>query len=142
MSSRRNSESETGDSGATELKVPETDAREWLTQRISLGVELAGNEPRSWDEPEQLEHNIDRWRKTNQTWLDRNIGGEAADDYKAASVHWNIYSSPDPTVRLNTWRKEIGRELASLQSIDDRLHFWLPQSAADEQGFCGCYHSS
>ena len=106
-------------------------------ERTTLGRELADEEPPSWDELEDLGHRIDQWRKYNQTWLDQNLGGEAAEDYKAASVHWDTYTGSNPAIRLNALRKEIGGELSSLQSIHDRLHMWSPQTRgapADQQG--------
>ena len=41
----------------------------------------------TYPELDALRHRVNQWRDYNQTWLDTNLGGEAAQEYKSESQH-------------------------------------------------------
>ncbi len=68
---------------------------------------------------------VEQWRDYNRTWLDTNLGGEAADEYKAASTHGYGYGwAEDPASNLRYLIRETETEIAKLQSIHRRLPIW------------------
>jgi predicted nucleotide-binding protein len=133
------------------LKLPLAEAEAQLAGRIQAGRELADTQipsletnpaaaqiawgsHRNWDgqiqrnqELETLKSGVRQWRDYNRTWLNRNLGGEAAEEYEQASTHGGFGGSDDPRTNLRFLREEIESEISKLQSIHDRLHFWAPQ---------------
>lgn len=113
------------------LHVPQAQAETELTQRISLGDDLFRYEPTNVEEIEKLREEINRWRDYNRTWLDKNIGGEAAEEYKAASTHWgSAMASGNPATQIRFLRQELRSEISKLQSIQGRLHMWAQEGAS------------
>jgi predicted nucleotide-binding protein len=80
-------------------------------------------------ELDALKRNVSQWRDYNQTWLDKNLSGEAADEYKRASTHWGFGGADNPAKELGYLREDVESEVSKLQSIYERLHMWPP--AAD-----------
>jgi len=74
-----------------------------------------------------LRSRVGQWRDYNRTWLDKNLGGEAAEEYKNASTHAYFGRPDDPATDLRYLREDIQSEIAKLQSIHDRLGLWLPE---------------
>lgn len=137
------------------LKLPLTDAKSQLEERIQSGQELAGTQipgieanpaaaqiawgsHRNWDghiqpnqELETLKSRVRQWRDYNRTWLNRNLGGEAAVEYEQTSTYWGL-GTEDPRADLRFLRQEVESEVTKLESIRDRLHFWAAEGNAAE----------
>lgn len=132
------------------LKIPLPRAQSELQDRIDAGRELANTPVPSLDtDPRQaaaqiswgaataqnhpdlaaLRHRVSQWTDYNQTWIGRNLGGEAAEEYKSASLHFGG-GSDDPLVRLRYLREDITSEISKLESTRDRLPLWLPEDDA------------
>ena len=129
----------------TVLKIPLERAQTQLQERITAGRELAdtrlpdiegdpatgrliyGSRLRTtrptYPELDDLRHRVSQWTDYNQTWLNNNLGGEAAEEYKSASNQW-LPVADDPMSRLRFLREDIAREISKLESIRDRLTLW------------------
>jgi predicted nucleotide-binding protein len=131
------------------LKIPLSDALSQLTERIEAGHEFINTDvpdlaseldampygrlmttPAGTQDLQALRRKVGRWRDYNRTWLSRNLGGEAAEEYQEASSHFSMGGSDDPRVHLSYLRGEIDREVSKLESIRDRLPMWAPQDEA------------
>lgn len=133
------------------VKIPQSQAESELKDRIEAGRELAATQIPGLDagaptstalrgslnapygfgsnripELDALKRRVRQWRDYNQTWLDRNLGGEAADEYKRASTHWGFGGTDNPEKELGFLREDIESEASKLESIHDRLHMWPP----------------
>jgi predicted nucleotide-binding protein len=95
----------------------------WLARKRILSDERQASRPAL----NALRHRVSQWRDYNRTWLDTNLGGEAAEEYRSASTHWSLGGSDDPRIELRFLRQEIESELSKLQSINDRLDMWAPK---------------
>jgi predicted nucleotide-binding protein len=128
------------------LKLPLADAEAKLTDLIEAGRELVDSDaarldsqlegmpygrlmtaPPGAEEVRALERKTGRWRDYNRTWLDRNLGGEAAGEYERASTHWHVGGSKNPRTDLSFLASEIEQEVSKLESICERLPMWAPQ---------------
>jgi predicted nucleotide-binding protein len=128
-SRRRNVPQSTPPPGQSALRIPQAEAEAQLTGRIALGRELLSYEP-SPAGPYGLRDEIAQWRDYNRTWLDANLGGDAAEEYRTASTHWGSAMTPDdPVIKLKFLRQELQSEISKLQSIHGRLHVWAPETA-------------
>jgi predicted nucleotide-binding protein len=112
------------------LKIPQAEAESKLRERISAGHDLESVEPRSVPEFKGLRRNVSQWRDYNQTWLDTNLGGEAANEYQWASTHPHVGGSLSPDRELGFLRTEIASETSKLESILGRLDLWNPRQEA------------
>ncbi len=136
------------------LKIPLPRAKSDLEERITIGRELAQTavpslegSPRTvqmffeppfsrrtaepaYPELDALRNQVGQWRDYNQTWLDSNLGGEAAQEYRAASQHWGSAMADDPVTRLRYLREDVAKEISKLESIRDRLSLWSPEAGA------------
>src|SRR5580700_9035139 len=82
------------------LKIPLSDALSQLTERIEAGHEFINTDvpdlaseldampygrlmttPAGTQDLQALRRKVGRWRDYNRTWLSRNLGGEAAEEY-------------------------------------------------------------
>jgi predicted nucleotide-binding protein len=133
------------------LKIPPGRAESELMERIQLGRELADMlipnlkaaraSAQRVQELEALRSRYLRWRAYNQTWLDRNLGGEAAQEYRYIrnSDHYRFadnVESPGPIVRFLV--EDIESEILILQSVQDRLPLWAPKDdSANRDGAAG-----
>ena len=72
-----------------------------------------------------LSQKVARWRQGNQTWLDRHVGHEAAEEFRMASQHKDP-GRDDPAAELLFLRGDLESEIAALRSIHHRLHLWVP----------------
>ncbi len=139
------------------LKIPLARAQSELQERIDTGRELASTpvpslegDPRTgqlvWGSPglgspaqpaypelDELRHRIRQWTDYNQTWLNMNLGGEAASEYDAASSHVS-FGEDDPQVRLRYLREDITSEISKLESIYNRLPLWPPEHDTASDG--------
>lgn len=136
--------------GPSVLKIPQSQAESELKECIEAGRELAATQVPGLDagaptsmvfrgslnapygfgsnripELDGLKRRVGQWRDYNQTWLDRNLGGEAADEYKRVSMHWG-FGGTDPVKELGFLREGIESEVSKLESIHGRLHMWPP----------------
>lgn len=135
------------------LRISLQRANSELDERIDAGCELARTPVPSLEGPpilgsrafgrtayptfpelEALRHQVSQWRDYNQTWLDRNLGGEAAREYEAASQHWGSAMADDPVTRLRYLREDVATEISKLESIRDRLSLWSPEDDARTNG--------
>jgi predicted nucleotide-binding protein len=78
---------------------------------------------------------VEQWRDYNRTWLDRILGGEAAEEYKTASTHHYSYGfAENPADNLRYLVGEIEKEISKLQSIQGRLSIWATESRSVTPG--------
>ncbi len=111
------------------LRIPQAEAEAQLAERIALGRKLLSHEPSSSAELHGLRDEIAQWRDYNRTWLDTNLGGEAAEEYRTTSTHWGSAMAPDdPATKLRFLRQELQSEVSKLQSIHGRLHMWATET--------------
>jgi hypothetical protein len=109
------------------LRISEAAAETQLNERIEAGKVLQRFNPVREKNLEALERRVTQWRKLNQECLDRMLGGEAAKEYRTASVN-------DDFVMVLLWDKsnvklpDLDREITTLQSIKYRLSTWAPKS--------------
>ena len=104
-----------------ELKVPLDIANSYLAERIEMGCQLVAAEPRSGTNLTSSTR-VDLWRDANGTWLDNNLGGAAAEEYRSSSVHFHgpaRGSSPERGFRF--LRNAVMDETSELDSIKERL---------------------
>ena len=80
--------------GRSTLRIPQAEAETQLTDRIAAVRELLGALARDAS-PEELNNEIGQWRDYNRTWLDTNLGGEAAKEYRAASTPLGFPHGPE-----------------------------------------------
>ena len=80
--------------GRSTLRIPQAEAETQLTDRIAAVSELLGALARDAS-PEELNNEIGQWRDYNRTWLDTNLGGEAAKEYRAASTPLGFPHGPE-----------------------------------------------
>ena len=105
-----------------------------LNERIEAGKAVQRFQPGREKNLEVLERRVMQWRKLNQECLDRFLGGEAAEEYRIASLN-------DDFVLVQLWdksnakRPDLDREITTLQSIKYRLHTWVPKSDVVTAGF-------
>jgi len=110
------------------LQIPQAEAEARLNERIEAGRALQSAPVEAWDALRQLQLRAEQWRDYNRTWLDRNLGGEAAEEYRTASKH-SYFGSSDKLATDHRWLYEdIEGELSKLASIRDRLPIWSPSS--------------
>jgi len=102
-----------------------------LRARIGIARDLETVNPASWPEMDNLKHEVEQWRDYNRTWLDRNLGGEAADEYRTASTHFHITSSLPPDRELAFVHREVASERSKLESILSRLEMWMSDSGPE-----------
>ena len=127
-SSRRDPRPPTPQPSQSVLRIPQAKAENELTERIASGRELADAQP-AYADLDGLRHQIQQWRDFNRTWLDRNLGGDAAVEYRTASTHWGSAMAPDnPVTKLRFLHQEVRSEISKLESIRNRLPMWAPES--------------
>lgn len=135
------------------LRMSLSDAEDQLNARIAAGRELVdtdataleaklatmpytrrmyspGTRPPGEQEVDALSRKVRQWRDYNRTWLSRNLGGEAAEEYQTVSTHWNFGGADDPRVNLRWLCENVESEISKLESIRERFAMWLPSSAA------------
>lgn len=150
----------------SELKIPLPEAQAKLTERIDAGrelvdVQIAGlassaalaQAQDAWEisrgraagsqHPgiDSLRHEVANWRDFNRTWLRRNLGGEAAEEYEEVSQHFPAMVD-DPARKLQFLAKDVEREISKLRSIYDRLDMWVPDEARNTAGYAKLSDSS
>jgi hypothetical protein len=115
------------------LRMSVAEAEELLTNRVAAGLRLASENPnllRVGSRPpssrteglEDLASRVAQWRDYNRTWLDRYLGGEAAQEYRVASDHHYGYGwAEDPHTNLQYLIDEVNGEVSKLESIRGRL---------------------
>jgi hypothetical protein len=80
---------------------------------------------------EDLASRVAQWRDYNRTWLDRYLGGEAAQEYRVASDHHYGYGwAEDPHTNLQYLIDEVNGEVSKLESIRGRLSIWAMESGS------------
>jgi hypothetical protein len=128
---RRDKQQPAPPAGQSALRIPQAQAETQLNAQIARGRELLLD---AMAAPPvnlaSLGHAADQWRDYNQTWLDTNLGGQAAEEYRTASTHWGSALAPGnhPATRLRLLQQDIGTEISKLQSIHARLHMWAPET--------------
>lgn len=141
----------------SELKLPLPDAEVFLDARIAAGRKLVDTDaaeleaqlpampygghiyspaakPAGEERVDALSRRVGQWRDYNRTWLSKNIGGEAAEEYKQTSTHWGFGGADDPRLNLRFLRENVENEIAKLESIRERLPIWVPPDATASTG--------
>jgi predicted nucleotide-binding protein len=134
------------------LRLPLSDAEAFLDTRIAAGRKLVdtdaaeveaqlanmpyarhmyspASKPAGEEEVDALSRRVSQWRDYNRTWLGKNLGGEAAEEYERASTHWGFGGTDDPRVNLRFLRENVEHEISKLESIRERLPLWVPPGA-------------
>jgi predicted nucleotide-binding protein len=120
--------------GSSVLSISQAEAETQLNERIAAGQEMQRFQLGRERSLAPLERRITRWRELNQEWLDRILGGEAAEEYRIAAANHdfvlvNVYA------RNDLKRPDLDREITILQSIKYRLYTWVPRSDVMSPGF-------
>lgn len=111
------------------LKLPLGDAQAALASLITTGRRLGTEAPEATD-AEVFTRRVHEWRRNTSQWLDENIGGQVADEYRNviesamshtwSSYYWNHYYADR--------REDIESETRTLESIAQRLPSWVQSS--------------
>lgn len=107
--------------GPSVLTIAQAEAGAQFDERIATGQDLQRFRLSQEADLEVLKRRIIQWRTLNQEWLDRILGGEAAEEYKVAATN-------DDFLLVHVWdkrnlrRPDLNREITILQSIKYRLH--------------------
>src|SRR5215467_750982 len=119
------------------LKVPLVEAQAQLTHLVAVGQRLQDEAIRAQD-PALFIGRVDEWRRHGRQWLDTNIGGQAAEEYKSVSDYtaeyaWDaiLWESPGNPRRRS---RDIASEIHVLESIAQRLPEWLPSGSTTPSG--------
>lgn len=113
--------------GPSVLSIPQAEAESQFNERIEAGKALQRFQLGRRRDLTVLEPRVKRWREFNQEWLDRILGGEAAEEYRIAVAN-------DDFMLIRVWDDnnlkcpDLDREVTTLQSIKYRLHAWMPKS--------------
>ncbi len=108
------------------LRVPLHDAEAKLAELITLGRRLEAEVPKATN-AEVFTRRVHEWRRYSSEWLDENLGGQAADEYKVAITYakthtWSIiYWDQYHAAR----KMDIASEIRVLVSIAQRLSEWV-----------------
>ena len=70
--------------------------------------------PQGQEEVDALGRKVSEWRDYNRTWLGRNLGGEAAEEYQSTSTHWNFGAADDPRTNLRWLAENVESEISKL----------------------------
>jgi predicted nucleotide-binding protein len=113
--------------GESVLRIPKADAENILRERISLGRKIALEAKLYAENLDRLQDLVDDWQDYNRTWLNKNLGGEAAAGYQAVcDARYTTGIGPVRVWTTGSYRKEIEANVAKLQSIHERLDMWVP----------------
>lgn len=140
--------------GPSVLRIPLADAEDQLTARMVAGRQLIDDapvlpparrvlspyeaQPSATEGLEGMARQIEQWRDYNRSWLDRVLGGEAAEEYKTASSHQYRYGwGADPVANLRYLIDEVETEISKLESIRGRLSLWEPEPGSTTSGRSG-----
>jgi predicted nucleotide-binding protein len=112
------------------LTLPLPDARAQLEELISEGSGLAVEVSKAMD-AEEFTGRVDEWRRRTSQWLNKNIGGQAAYDYKVAveSAKGHVWSRSLWDQYRVARKRDIEYEVRVLRSIERRLPDWVQPSA-------------
>ena len=113
------------------LTLPLPDARAQLEELISEGSGLAVEVSKAMD-AEEFTGRVDEWHRRTSQWLNKNIGGQAAYDYKVAveSAKVHVWSRSLWEQYRVARKRDIEYEVRVLRSIERRLPDWVPPSAS------------
>jgi hypothetical protein len=114
------------------LKVPLSEAKAVLAERIAAGGALRETAVSTDEDVDELRGRAGQWRDYNRTWLDRNLGGELAKEYRESSTHYGFGGRVSPHKELELFRLEVQSEIGKLQSISDRLDILEPTRVREE----------
>lgn len=81
------------------------------------------------EEQRPLARSVDQWRSYSATWLDKNLGGEAAEEYDSLPKNPYPVGWDRGNRELYNLRLAIESEISKLQSLHDRLHLWVPKDS-------------
>lgn len=111
---------------ASVLRAPLSDAEAKLSELIRIGRRLWTEIPKAKN-AEAFTRRVYEWRRHVSEWLDENLGGEAADEYKVAITHakTHIWSSVYWDQYYAARKKAIDSEIRILASIAQRLPEWV-----------------
>ena len=114
------------------LSLPLGEAQAKLAWLISTGRELAAEVPRAM-EAEVFRDRVDDWRHHTIQWLDDNIGGQAAYEFKVtiSQVKTHVWNSSFWERYRVARRKEIESEVRVLESIAQHLPDWVQPTSSN-----------
>jgi predicted nucleotide-binding protein len=109
-------------------ELVDTEVADLESQLVTMPRQMyrPGSERPGERQVDALGRRVGQWRDYNRTWLVRNLGGEAAEEYQSASTHWTFGGSDDPRIDLRFLRENVELEISKLESIRERLPMWLP----------------
>jgi len=121
------------------LKLPLPEARIQLGTLITVGNGLMADATSLPSKSEinlyleSFKQRVQGWRDHCQAWLDKNLDGQAAGEYRTASTHRYIGEPHKWAARYwcEVLQKEIESEVSVLESIATRLPMWVPSNEAD-----------
>jgi predicted nucleotide-binding protein len=110
--------------------VPLPDAESKLVELIEVGRRLEAEVSKATN-AEEFTRRVDEWRRYSSEWLDQNLGGQAAGEYKRAITYAKTHAWSS-----NYWgqyyaarKKDITSEIRVLVSIGQRLPEWVESGA-------------
>jgi predicted nucleotide-binding protein len=129
------------------LSIPLPQAQRQLTERTDQGQQLLllvrkahtstaraqALNPEEVDALADLWERYRRWHMFNGTWINKNLGGEAASEFRRQKQY--IWTRQDHwRMILDFLREMIPAEISLLESIHDRLPLWVPNPEASASG--------
>lgn len=117
------------------LKLPMAEAESQLSQLVSAGERLKDWLKRTGNSNE-VKKDIGEWRRHCGAWLDRNLGGQAAHEFKIAHSHKYEYENwdYDTNTSYRYLEENLYGEVAALTSIAKRLSQWAADAAPPSGG--------
>lgn len=117
------------------LRVPLEAAESYLRERMGEGSQLVDVEPTTTEELKDLERRAERWRDKLRTWLDLNLGGTTAEEFRFATTRYSVIGGRlTDAQELHYLREALREDLSKVESIVDRLDLWAPADAGVTSG--------
>lgn len=117
----------------SELRVPLATALGFLEGKVAEGEAFLAVPVRDESDLRQLRQDRSRWRDMVRTWLDLNLGGEAAQEFQQATNHVG-FGSAGLSKDIEFFRQDTSTETNQLKSIIDRLELWQSPDASATGG--------
>jgi hypothetical protein len=110
------------------LKIPLTDARGALAERIAKGDSFRVPQELDPDAFAFVKQEVEAWRDYNRTWLNKFVGGELAEEYWSTSTVFIMPGRMSARQEQAFLQEQVRAEVGKLQSISDRLELLEPPS--------------
>lgn len=109
------------------LRVSLDAARRFLERKVSEGEAFIAAAITDEAQLRQVRADRARWRDMVRTWLERNLGGEAAIEFQHATNHVS-FGSAGLLKDVEFFRQDVSEETNKIKSIIDRLELWQDES--------------